>query len=423
LLTAAHRGLHLRQYDCKTAFLYGRLPADQRVYIRIPEGMDAPQDSVAVLYQGLYGLKQACRLFNKHIDAALHHLGFVPSTSDPCLYIANQGGIYAVCALVVDDLLLATDSLSFSDDFQNTLAKTYNLSVLGEPTWMIGLRVMRSGQLISLSQERYVTDVAARFGQADSKPVHTPAEHSLDLANTAGQPLEPATHDYLALIGSLMWCSITRPDVAAIVSSLAQYTAAPTETHWRAGIRVVRYLYHSRSLGIVYDGSSLEANPTPSAHADSSWGNERKDRSRYGYVAGLGGNHVTWKSRVSTMVCLSTAEAEFFAATECTKELIWLRELFTELGYDITAPSVISEDNQACIKMVTNPGISGRNRHFAMRMHWLREQAANGSIVFEYVPSADQQADILTKNLPSPTFLSQRDTLVQDTHLPVSETH
>ena len=123
------------------------------------------------------------------------------------------------------------------------------------------------------------------------------------------------------------------------------------------------------------------------------------------------------------MVCLSTAEAEFFAATECTKELIWLRELFTELGYDITAPSVISEDNQACIKMVTNPGISGRNRHFAMRMHWLREQAANGSIVFEYVPSADQQADILTKNLPSATFLSQRDTLVQETHLPVSKTH
>ena len=194
-LTAAHRGLHLRQYDCKTAFLYGRLPADQRVYIRIPEGMDAPQDSVAVLYQGLYGLKQACRLFNKHIDAALRHLGFVPSTSDPCLDITNQGGIYAVCALVVDDLLLATDSLSFSDDFQNTLAKTYNLSVLGEPTWMIGLRVMRSGQLISLSQERYVTDVAARFGQADSKPVHTPAEHSLDLANTTGQPLDPTTYD------------------------------------------------------------------------------------------------------------------------------------------------------------------------------------------------------------------------------------
>ena len=96
--------------------------------------MDAPPDSVAVLYQGLHGLKKACRLFNKHIDAAL---GFVPSTSDPSLYIANQGGIYAVCALVVDDLLLAMDSLSFSAHFQNALAKTYNLSVLGEPTWTI----------------------------------------------------------------------------------------------------------------------------------------------------------------------------------------------------------------------------------------------------------------------------------------------
>jgi len=130
-LTAAHRNLFLRQYDCKTAFLYGRLPPEQRVYIRIPEGMDAPPGSVAALYQGLYGLKQACRLFNLHIDAALRHLGFTASSSDPCLYVANTGGVYAICALVVDDLLLATDDASFAEQFQNTLAKTYELAISG----------------------------------------------------------------------------------------------------------------------------------------------------------------------------------------------------------------------------------------------------------------------------------------------------
>ena len=416
-LTAAHRGLHLRQYDCKTAFLYGRLPADQRVYIHIPMGMTAPPHSVAALYRSLYGLKQACRLFNEHINAALTHLGFHASSSDPCLYILDHGGVYATCALVVDDLLLATDSPDFAEQFQDTLAKTYELSVLGEPTWMIGLRVTRSGPAISLSQERYVSDIAARFGQSDCRPVHTPADHSLELAATTGQPLNPDTHDYLSLIGSLMWCTITRPDVSTIVSALAQYTAAPTETHWRAGIRVVRYLFHSRHLGIVYDGTLLGDNPIPSGHADSSWGNERKGRSRYGYVAGLGDNYVTWKSRVSSMVCLSTAEAEFFAATECTKELIWLRGLFAELGYNMTGPSIVAEDNQACLKMITNPSISGRNRHFAMRMHWLREQSAKGTVSFKYVPSSEQRADIFTKTLPSAAFLVQRDHLVQDTHL------
>ena len=234
---------------------------------------------------------------------------------------------------------------------------------------MIGLHVTRQGQRVSLSQERYIADITARFGQLDCKPVHTPAEHSLDLSDTSGQPLDPANHDYLSLIGSLMWCSLTRPDVSTIVSALAQYTASPTETHWRAGIRVVRYLYHSRFLGLVYDGSSLGDSPIPSAHADSSWGNERKGRSRYGFITGLGNNIVSWKSRVSTMVCLSTAEAEFFAATECAKELVWLRGLFAELGYTVDAPSIISEDNQACIKMVSNAAISGRNHHFATRMH------------------------------------------------------
>ena len=91
-LTAALRRLHLHQYDCRTAFLYGRLPADQRVYVNIPEGLDAPPGSVAALYRGLYGLKQSPRLFNEHLTAAMRHLGFVAAKSDPCLHIFNQGG-------------------------------------------------------------------------------------------------------------------------------------------------------------------------------------------------------------------------------------------------------------------------------------------------------------------------------------------
>ena len=70
-LTVALRRLHLHQYDCRTAFLYGRLPADQRVYVNIPEGLDAPPGSVAALYRGLYGLKQSPRLFNEHLTAAM----------------------------------------------------------------------------------------------------------------------------------------------------------------------------------------------------------------------------------------------------------------------------------------------------------------------------------------------------------------
>lgn len=103
--------------------------------------------------------------------------------------------------MVVDDLLLATDSADFAETFGNALAKTYKLSVMGQPKWMIGLKVGRHLDSISLSQERYILDMAERFGQADCNPVCAPANHSLDLLNTTSDLLDLNTHNFLALIG------------------------------------------------------------------------------------------------------------------------------------------------------------------------------------------------------------------------------
>ena len=105
------------------------------------------------------------------------------------------------------------------------------------------------------------------------------------------------------------------------------------------------------------------------------------------------------------MVCQSTAEAEFVAANEACKHVVWLRELLRELGFPPSAPSVIHEDNEACIKMVTNHVVSGRNRHFCTKMAWLRNLVSTGVVIFAYVPSKRNVADILTKVLPRDHFL------------------
>ena len=72
----------------------------------------------------------------------------------------------------------------------------------------------------------------------------------------------------------------------------------------------------------------------------------------------------------------------------------------------------IFEDNQACIKMAENPEVSARNRHFAMRMWWLRDLVTKQQIVFTYIPTLDQLADIFTKVLPGPRFLHLRDIIM-----------
>ena len=86
-----------------------------------------------------------------------------------------------------------------------------------------------------------------------------------------------------------------------------------------------------------------------------------------------------------------------------------------ELGFADTSPSVILEDNQACVAMIKNSSVSARNRHFCVKMAWLREQVANGHVTFRFVASKSNLADIFTKLLPEEAFCRLRDALMNGT--------
>jgi hypothetical protein len=101
---------------------------------------------------------------------------------------------------------------------------------------------------------------------------------------------------------------------------------------------------------------------------------------------------------------LSTAEAEYRAAALCTKEVLWIRRLLAELGFAQTSPTIILEDNRACIKMIENPMVSERNKHIEMDVHFIRDHYTMENIKPIYVSTQEQKADLLTKNLPRPLF-------------------
>ena len=75
---AACMGWELSQHDVDTAFLYGVLPPGEQMYLRAIHGVDMPPGYVAQLVMGLYGLKQASRLFNQHLGTVLATIGYSP---------------------------------------------------------------------------------------------------------------------------------------------------------------------------------------------------------------------------------------------------------------------------------------------------------------------------------------------------------
>ena len=104
-------------------------------------------------------------------------------------------------------------------------------------------------------------------------------------------------------------------------------------------------------------------------------------------------------------------EAEHFAAVEASKSALWLARMLAEVLRAAPPTVVLYEDNQACIHMANNPVVSARNRHFVMRMWWLRDQVAAKTIAFRHVPTKHQLADILTKVLPAALFRALCDVL------------
>jgi transposase InsO family protein len=414
------RGLLGRSFDIKTAFLYGTLSADERVYMRIPDGADSPPGKCWSLQRCLYGLKQSARRFNEHLHKSLISIDFTQSINDPCLYHSITAESYTLVVIVVDDVLMATTSDALGDKFLESMRKIYSMKDLGRPTYTVGTHFERdpSGNY-TISQKRYISDLINKYATNTLPVTSLPMDPSLRLcpSGSTTSPVDSPDFDptrYRSLIGSLMYTLLTRPDVAAPVSMLARFMSAPKLFHWECGLRVLGYLKSTLDLCLTYTRSATP--PKLVCYVDSDWASDAETRrSRYGYAIYLGQALISWRSKLHSSIALSTAEAEYIGASQAAKEILWLRQLLADIGFPQSEPTVVFEDNAACIKMATNHGVSARNKHLEVKMHFVRELVSDGVIKLVKIGTNSQRVDLFTKNLARPAFEQHRATLLNGT--------
>jgi hypothetical protein len=123
---------------------------------------------------------------------------------------------------------------------------------------------------------------------------------------------------------------------------------------------------------------------------------------------------VYWRSKLQPTVALSTAEAEYMAASECAQSVNWLRNMLSDLNCSQTGPTIIWEDSQSCIKMSRNPAGQRRTKHIDIRHHFIIDQCKKGHSVLQYCATNRMIADILTKYVPSKQFAFLRQYLMNE---------
>ncbi|KAI4364901.1 hypothetical protein MLD38_020932 [Melastoma candidum] len=127
-------------------------------------------------------------------------------------------------------------------------------------------------------------------------------------------------------------------------------------------------------------------------------------RSTSGYLFCIRTKLIAWSSKKESIVALSSAEAEYIAANEATREAVRLRRLLLELQQKVNESTTIFCDNQSAIAITKNPIFYARSKHIELRHHFIREMVSQKEILLEFINTHDQPADILTKAVSSEKF-------------------
>ena len=423
LALAAKGGLQLRQADVSTAFLYGKLPKSERVYVTCPEGIDHEPGQVMELRRCIYGLKQASRRWFEKLRNVLTRAGYKPTKSDPCLYRRFKNGEETLVAVVVDDLLIASTTDRGTKRVIRSLRKTgLETKDLGHPEYVVGMHVRKhkNGD-VSINQRLYIETLLRRFNMEEARGADTPANPTVKLSDkltpqTKEEQAKMSKIPYRQLVGALLYVLLTRPDCAVAVGELTRFMSNPGKAMWTAAKRVLRYLKATMHVNVRFKARSQnKRGHRTRAHVDASHAADPdKRRSRCGHVIEYNGTAILWRSIMQKRVALSTAEAEYRALTYAVKDIMWLRNILAELGRRELAPTPINEDNRACIAMVENPIVSARNKFIELDCHFVRDHQQMQHVRMVEVDTANQVADMMTKNLPGPAFRKHRSTILDD---------
>ena len=427
---AAGEKLKLDHFDVTSAFTQSKIDAE--IYVEPPKGFitrdknDKPM--MLKLKKALYGTKQASRLWQETLtNYLIKEMGFIQCKYDTCLYIKRKGEHMCILGVYVDDIILAHngDMLNwFKDKF--TGDDGFNAKHLGKLSWFLGMAIDQSDKyIITINQAQYIDKLIKRFMPYKegrkiemSMPCNPTTFQQLTIAQNDNERARAKKLPYLELIGSLLYLStMTRPDIAYHMSVLCSFMHDPSCACFDAAMSVLLFVHGTNHYHLSYNGindgpSSLphlndhiKTNKGLIGYSDASW--HKSDELGYdmfGYCIFMYGGLISFAAKRLKVIALSSAEAEYAAASYTSKEVMFVRNVCDSLGIKLNGPTILAVDNEAAIKIADNRGVTARNKHFQDAVHYIRHLIDFNYIKLAFVRTNNQRADGFTKPLAKPQF-------------------
>lgn len=413
-----------------------------------------PSDCTVVqVHNAIQGHPESPRLWEKHIDRILKKIGFRPTTHEPCLYRGTFQGHITFFLRQVDDFAISTISETQADQIIQGINQHLHIPMkrLGLIQRFNGVDIEQTGTYIKLHCAKYLTKMLTDHQWLTTEPlpimpVPFPADKTYTKHLQECNP--PQTHaerqqlekdmgfKYRQVMGEIMFPMVKcRPDISSHVIYLSQYLDNPSLKHYQALRDVARYLSATLDRGIHYwrrtPHLALPLKPEPIPHADnytlkqlpnknantlvayvdSDWAsNGRKRNSLTGMVLILAGGVIGYKTKFQPVIAHSSTEAEFIAACDTAKMILFFRSILEELGIEQQEATVLYEDNTGALMMANAQQPTKRTRHIEIKHFALLDWVEQDLVTLHSISTHDNAADAMTKPLSKQLFYRHMDT-------------
>ncbi|RVW30557.1 Retrovirus-related Pol polyprotein from transposon TNT 1-94 [Vitis vinifera] len=258
------------------------------------------------------------------------------------------------------------------NNLKKQLSKQFAMKDLGAAKQILGMRIIRdkANGTLKLSQSESMKKVLSRFNMNEAKPVSTPLGSHFKLSKEQSPKTEEERNNmskvpYASAIGSLMYAMVcTRSDIAHAVGIVSRFMSRPGKQHWEAVKWILRYLKGSLDACLCFTG----------------------------------GTTISWASNLQKIVTLSTIEAEYVAAIEAGKEMIWLHGFLDELGKKQEI-GILHSVSQSAIFLAKNSAFHSKSKHIQTKYHFIRYIVEDKLVILEKICGSKNPADMLTKGV------------------------
>jgi hypothetical protein len=151
--------------------------------------------------------------------------GYVTGSVDKTLFTLNHVTDFLLVQIYVDDIIFGGSSHTLVSRFQEMIESEFQISMMGDLTFFLGIQVKQMNQGTFVHQAKYTKDLMKKFNMAELKPVSTPMSSAASLGpDKDGEPVNQ--REDMIMIDSLLYLTATRPNIQFDVGLCARFQAS-----------------------------------------------------------------------------------------------------------------------------------------------------------------------------------------------------